>query len=326
MTSQLDQLKSMTTVVADSGDFSAYSTLKPQDATTNPSLLFGAAQMEQYQPLVQQAIAYAKEKKQGASVEEQVKLAMDKFAVIVGGEILKLIPGRVSTELDARLSYDTEATIAKCHHLAAMYKEQGVDIEKRVLFKIASTWDGIKAAERLEKEGYHINMTLLFSFAQAVASAEAGVTLISPFVGRILDFWKKEKGLASIPVEEDPGVTSVTKIYNYYKKYGYKTIVMGASFRSKEEVLALAGCDYLTIAPNLLKQLAESKDAVPRKLSPDHADSLKLEKVHMDEKMFKWEHNADPCGVAKLAEGIVKFAEDTVKLESLLAKKLAEAK
>jgi len=251
---------------------------------------------------------------------------MDKFAVVVGGEILKLIPGRVSTELDARLSYDTEATIAKCHQLMELYKEQGVDFQKRVLFKIASTWEGIKAAERLEKEGIHINMTLLFSFAQAVAAAEAGVTLISPFVGRILDFWKKEKGVASIPVAEDPGVLSVTQIYNYYKKFGYKTIVMGASFRSKEEVLALAGCDYLTIAPNLLKQLAESTDAVPRKLSPDAAQDNKVEKVHMDEKNFKWNHFADPCGTAKLAEGIVKFAEDTVKLESLLMKKLAEAK
>jgi len=319
-------LKAMTTVVADSGDFSAFSTLKPQDATTNPSLLLAACQMDQYQPLVQQAIAYAKDKKPQAPIEQQVKLAMDKLAVVVGGEILKIIPGRVSTELDARLSYDTEACIQKAHELHALYKEQGIDPDKRVLFKIASTWDGIKAAERLEKEGIHCNLTLLFSFAQAVACAEAGVTLVSPFVGRILDFWKKEKGVSSIPVEEDPGVTSVTKIYNYYKKFGYKTIVMGASFRSKEEILALAGCDYLTIAPNLLKLLQESSDPFPRKLAPEAAEKSNLERVHMDEKNFKWHHFSDPCGTAKLAEGIVKFADDTGKLEAFLAKKFIEHK
>jgi len=314
-------LKEMTTVVADSGDVASYGTLKPTDATTNPSLLLAAAQLEQYQPVIQKAIAYAKEKKHGAPVDEQVKLAVDKFAVLIGAEILKIIPGRVSTELDARLSYDTEATIAKAHALVALYKEEGIDVENRVLVKISSTWDGIKAAERLEKEKIHCNMTLLFSFAQAVACAEAGVTLISPFVGRILDFWKKEKGVASIPVEEDPGVISVTKIYNYYRKFGYKTIVMGASFRSKEEILALAGCDYLTIAPNLLKQLQDSKDPVPRKLNAEAAQAARLEKVHMDETSFKWQHFSDPCGTAKLAEGIVKFAEDTVKLEAFLAKK-----
>jgi transaldolase len=309
----------MTTVVADSGDFSSFAVLKPQDATTNPSLLFTAAQMEQYQGLVQVAIDYAKQRK--TKVEEQVKLAMDKLAVTVGAEILKIIPGRVSTELDARLSYDEAATIAKAHEIAALYKEIGVDTN-RVLFKVASTWEGIKAAEKLEKEGIHCNLTLLFSFAQAVACAEAGVTLISPFVGRILDFWKKEKGVASIPVEEDPGVTSVAKIYNYYKKFGYKTIVMGASFRSKEEILALAGCDYLTIAPNLLNALKDSSDSFPRKLNEDTAKASNLEKIHLDEKAFRWLHGTDPCGTAKLAEGIVKFAEDTVKLESYLQKKL----
>jgi transaldolase len=320
MTTQLDALKAMTTVVADSGDFSAFSALKPQDATTNPSLLFTAAQMEQYQPLVQIAVDYAKSHKK--TVEEQVRLAMDKLAVTVGAEILKIIPGRVSTELDARLSYDTAATIAKAYEIRDLYKEIGVDVEKRVLFKIASTWEGIKAAEKLEKEGIHCNLTLLFSFAQAVACAESNVTLISPFVGRILDFWKKEKGVANIPVEEDPGVISVTKIYNYYKKYGYKTIVMGASFRSKEEILALAGCDYLTIAPNLLKALQDSKDAFPKKLDEEIAKASNLEKITLDEKAFRWQHGTDPCGTAKLAEGIVKFAEDTVKLEAYIQKKI----
>jgi transaldolase len=309
----------MTTVVADSGDFSSFSTLKPQDATTNPSLLLAAAQMDQYQGLVQIAIDYAK--KHGGKPEEQVKLAMDKLAVTVGGEILKIIPGRVSTELDARLSYDETATIAKAHVIAGLYKEMGINTD-RVLFKIASTWEGIKAAEKLEKEGIHCNLTLLFSFAQAVACAEAGVTLISPFVGRILDFWKKERGVANIPVAEDPGVTSVTKIYNYYKKFGYKTIVMGASFRSKEEILALAGCDYLTIAPNLLTALKDSTDPFPRKLEDEAAKASNLEKIHLDEKDFRWLHGTDPCGTAKLAEGIVKFAEDTVKLEAYLLKKL----
>jgi len=310
----------MTTVVADSGDFSAFSVLKPQDATTNPSLLYSAAQMEQYQHLVKVAIDYAKEKK--TKIDDQVKLAMDKLAVTIGAEILKLIPGRVSTELDARLSYDEAATIAKAHEIQALYKEIGVDTTQRVLFKVASTWEGIKAAEKLEKEGIHCNLTLLFSFAQAVACAEAGVTLISPFVGRILDFWKKEKGVKDISVEEDPGVTSVTQIFNYYKKFGYKTIVMGASFRSKEEVLALAGCDYLTIAPNYLNALKDSTDPVPRKLTEEAAKASNAEKIHLDEKAFRWLHGTDPCGTAKLAEGIVKFADDTVKLEALLKKKL----
>jgi len=320
MTTQLDALKTMTTVVADSGDFSAFAALKPQDATTNPSLLFSAAQMEQYQGLVKSAVDYAKAKK--STPEEQVKLAMDKLAVTVGAEILKIIPGRVSTELDARLSYDTEATVAKAHVIRDLYKEIGVDTEKRVLFKIASTWEGIKAAERLEKEGIHCNLTLLFSFAQAVSFAEANVTLISPFVGRILDFWKKEKGVAIIPVEEDPGVTSVAKIFNYYKKYGYKTIVMGASFRSKEEILALAGCDFLTIAPNLLKALQDSTDPVPKKLDVETAKAANLERITLDEKAFRWLHGTDPCGTSKLAEGIVKFAEDTDKLEAYLLKKI----
>lgn len=320
MSSQLEQLKGMTTVVADSGDFNSFKEHRPQDATTNPSLLLAASQMKEYSHFVDEAVAYAKTRRD--SVEEQVLLAMDRLSVSIGAEILKIIPGRVSTELDARLSYDTAACVQKAKALAAMYKELGVDTEKRVLFKIAATWEGIKAAEKLEKEGIHCNLTLLFSFAQAVACAEAGVTLISPFVGRILDFWKKEKGVANIPAEEDPGVLSVTKIYNYYKKHGYKTIVMGASFRSKEEILGLAGCDYLTIAPSLLKELASSNDPIVKKLDAKNAAGMDLPRVSLDEKKFRWEHAADPCGNSKLSEGIVKFAQDTEKLESVIRGKL----
>jgi len=252
---QLDLLKTMTVVVADSGDFSAFSELKPQDATTNPSLLLTASKMENYSHLIDDAINYAQSNQDGLdSIEEKILLAMDRLSVNFGVEILKLIPGRVSTEIDARLSYDTEATIERARRVTAMYKEVGIDPSERVLIKISSTWEGIRAAEVLEKEGVHCNMTLLFSFCQAVAAAEVGVTLISPFVGRILDFWKKELG-KDIPPEEDPGVTFVSKVYNYYKKF-YKTIVMGASFRNKEEILNLSGCDYLTIYhPHFLENL-----------------------------------------------------------------------
>jgi len=309
-------------VVVDSGDFSAFPVFKPQDATTNPSLIYQAAQLPQYQELVNKSLEYAKS--HGKNVDEQVCIAMDKLAVTFGSEILKIIPGRVSTELDARLSYDTQATIDKCHTLFKLYEEIGVNPKERVLFKIASTWEGIKAAEQLEKEGIHTNLTLLFSFPQAVACAEAGVFLISPFVGRILDFWKKERGVASIPAPEDPGVLSVTQVYNYFKKYGYKTIVMGASFRSKEEILELAGCDYLTIAPPLLKSLDECKDPVVRKLDPEKVAHLNIPKVHFDEKKFRWEFGKDPCGTAKLAEGIVKFAEDIEKLEAVIRQKLSQ--
>jgi len=316
---QLDQLKELTTVVADSGDFSTFHELKPQDATTNPSLLFAAASMPQYDHLVNEALDYAKSK--GKTTDEQVTIAMDKLAVTFGREILKIIPGRVSTELDARLSYDTKACLEKARSLYKMYEEIGIDPTKRVLFKIASTWEGIKAAEVLEKEGIHCNLTLLFCFAQAVACAEAGITLISPFVGRILDYWKKDKGI-DYKSHEDPGVISVTQIYNYYRKFDYKTIVMGASFRSKEEILELAGCDYLTIAPKLLQELAHSKDPIVRKLDGSKSKSLDLKKIHFDEKSFRWGLGADPCGTAKLAEGIVKFAEDTEKLEKLIRTKL----
>jgi len=259
--------------------------------------------------------------RQRERLDEQVTIAMDKLAVTFGKEILQIIPGRVSTELDARLSYDTQACINKAHALFKLYEEIGVDPRKRVLFKIASTWEGIKAAEALEKEGIHCNLTLLFSFAQAVACAEAGITLISPFVGRILDFWKKEKG-TDFKSYEDPGVISVTQIYNYYRKFDYKTIVMGASFRSKEEILELAGCDYLTIAPKLLQELAHSTDKVVRKLDATHAKGTDIKKVSFDEKSFRWAVGADPCATAKLAEGIVKFAEDTEKLEKMIRSKL----
>jgi len=319
--SQLDQLKELTTVVADSGDFASFELFKPQDATTNPSLILAASLLPNYQPLIQSSLVYAKQR--ATTLTDQVTVAMDKLAVTFGAAILDIIPGRVSTELDARLSYDTQATVDKCHALFNMYEEIGIDPKKRVLFKIASTWEGIKAAEQLEKEGIHTNLTLLFSFPQAVACADAGVTLISPFVGRILDFWKKEKGVASFPPGQDPGVLSVTKIYNYYKKFGYKTIVMGASFRSKEEIVDLAGCDFLTISPNWLKALAESNDPVPRKLDPEKANQQDIPRVKYDEKAFRWALGQDPCGTAKLAEGIVKFAEDIDKLEVVIKEKLA---
>lgn len=254
--------------------------------------------MPEYKALVDSAIEWAKQRSD--KLEEQVIHAMDKLAVTFGVEILKMVPGRVSTEIDARLSFDTEATIAKARHLTELYREVGIDAKERVYFKVASTWEGIKAAETLEKEGLHTNLTLLFNFAQAVACAEAGVTLISPFVGRILDYWKKETGKDYTP-EEDPGVLSVTSIYNYFKKYGYKTIVMGASFRSKGEILALAGCDYLTISPKLLKELSDSNETVNVKLSAEKAASLDIPRVSYDEKSFRWEFNEDPCAVTKLA-------------------------
>jgi transaldolase len=320
MTDQLTQLKEFTTVVADSGDFSTFQKLKPQDATTNPSLMLSAVGMESYANLVTEAIEYAKKK--ADTLEKQVPIALDKICVVFGNEILKIIPGRVSTEIDARLSYDTEATIAKCKTLYDMYEEIGVNPKERVLFKIASTWEGIQAAKQLEKEGIHCNLTLLFAFPQAVACAEAGITLISPFVGRITDFWKKEKNVKGFEPEEDPGVISVRQIYSYYKKFGYKTIVMGASFRSKEQILALAGCDYLTISPKLLQELADSNDKVTRVMSPEKSASSDLEKVSFDEKKFRYELGKDLCATYKLAEGINSFAEAAEKLEEILKKKL----
>ena len=312
--SKLDQLKTMTTVVADTGDFDSIAEYKPQDATTNPSLLYKAAQQPQYRHLVEDAVAFGKER--GASALEQARWTMDKLAVNFGGEILKIVPGRVSTEIDARLSFDTDATVARCEGLIALYEDIGVDPKARVLFKIASTWEGIRAAEQLERRGIHCNLTLLFSFPQALACADAGVTLISPFVGRILDWYKNAENVPGYPADEDPGVRSVTRIFNYYKRHGYQTIVMGASFRNVDEILELAGCDYLTIAPKLLAELAESDGDVPRKLDPAAAADMDLPEEHFDEKAFRWAVNEDAMATEKLAEGIRLFAADTQKLEA----------
>ena len=310
--SRLDQLKTMTTVVADTGDFAAIAEYRPQDATTNPSLLYKAAQMPQYRQLVEEAVLNGQ--RQGGSPREQALRTMDRLAVNFGVEILKIVPGRVSTEIDARLSFDTEGTIRRAATLMELYTDAGIGPE-RVLFKIASTWEGIRAAERLEREGLHCNLTLLFSFPQAVASADAGVTLISPFVGRILDWYKEAEQVSGYPADADPGVRSVTRIFNYYKRFGYSTVVMGASFRNSEEVLELAGCDYLTISPTLLAELAGTDGDVPRKLDAEQARAMDIERVGFDEKAFRWALNDDAMATEKLADGIRQFAADTVKLE-----------
>ncbi|XP_056382998.1 transaldolase [Hyla sarda] len=314
--SALEQLKSHTVVVADTGDFNAIAEYKPQDATTNPSLILAAAQMPDYQHLVKDAIQYGK--KLGGSEQEQINNVMDKLFVLFGVEILKKIPGRVSTEVDARLSYDKDGMVERARSLIALYKEAGIDKE-RILIKLSSTWEGIQAGKVLEeKYGIHCNMTLLFSFAQAVACAEAGVTLISPFVGRILDWHVANSGKKSYEPSEDPGVQSVAKIYNYYKKFGYSTIVMGASFRNTGEIKALTGCDYLTIAPKLLGELSKDTSKLTPALSVKEAQASKLEKIHLDEKAFRWEHNEDQMAVEKLSDGIRKFAADAIKLEKML--------
>lgn len=316
----LESLKQYTVVVADTGDIEAIAAHKPQDATTNPSLLFKAAQMKQYQHLVDEALNFATTQP-GLNQAEKTELFMDKLFVNFGVEILKVIPGRVSTEVDAALSFDTEGTVAKAQRLIDLYKKSGIERE-RILIKIATTWEGVRAAERLEKEGIHCNLTLLFSFAQAVACAEAGVTLISPFVGRIFDYYKKEKG-ADIPRAEDPGVASVTKIYNYYKKFGYKTQVMGASFRKVEQILDLAGSDLLTISPDLLQKLQESTGSLERKLCPDTAANSEDQKIHLDEKSYRWLHNTDPMAVEKLSDGIRNFYADARKLEAYAQSRVA---
>jgi transaldolase len=308
----LESLKKYTTVVADTGDIEAIAKHRPQDATTNPSLLFHAAQMPAYRRLVEEAAGAALER--GGGHEQMAAEFIDRLFVLFGCEILKVIPGRVSTEVAAILSFDTEATIAKARKLIALYEEKGVSRE-RILIKIASTWEGIRAAERLEKEGIHCNLTLLFSFAQAVACAEAGVTLISPFVGRIYDWYKKEHGGAEIPPDQDPGVASVTRIYDYYKKYGYKTQVMGASFRNVNQIIRLAGCDLLTISPELLEQLEQKDGSLDRKLDPATAKTIKDERLHLDEKTFRWMHNEDAMAAEKLAEGIRKFNADARRLQ-----------
>jgi transaldolase len=311
---KLDQLKKMTTIVSDTGEFEEIKKYHPTDATTNPSLIFAASSMPEYQFLIQEAIQYGK--KNGKSREEQKKLAMDKVFVNFGLEILKIVPGRVSTEVDARLSFDVEGSIQKAKALIALYEAAGVD-RKRILIKLASTWEGIRAAERLEKEGIHCNMTLMFSLPQAIGCAEAKATLISPFVGRILDWYKKSEG-KDYPPAEDPGVISVGQIYNYYKKMGYSTQIMGASFRNKEEILELAGCDLLTIAPKLLDELQKAEGAVVRKLDPEISKKLPIEKINLDEKTYRWMLCENAMAIEKLSEGIRNFAKDIVKLEKHL--------
>jgi transaldolase len=319
---QLDSLKKVTTVVADTGDLEAMKKYKPQDATTNPSLLLKASAMPQYKPLVDEALRYAAA--QPGDKQAQTSAFMDKLAVNFGCEILKIVPGRVSTEVDATLSFDTEASIAKARQLIALYEKAGVARE-RILIKLGTTWEGIRAAERLEQEGIHTNMTLLFSFAQAVACAEAKVTLISPFVGRIYDWYKKSKGVQDIPIAEDPGVASVERIYTYYKKYDYKTQVMGASFRKVEQVVALAGSDLLTISPDLLEQLANASGEVEPRLTVAKAKAANVPRISLDEKAFRWLHNEDAMGTDKLAEGIRAFNVDGRKLEAYATAELAKS-
>jgi transaldolase len=307
----LDSLKRHTTVVADTGDIEAIAEYQPQDATTNPSLLYQAAQQPRYEHLVDDALHYAMHFPGDRAARTEA--FMDKLLVNFGCEILKIIPGRVSTEVDASLSFDVEGTLAKARKLIGMYEKAGIDRE-RVLIKIASTWEGIRAAEELERTGIHCNLTLLFSFAQAVACAEAGVTLISPFVGRIYDWYKKERG-GDIPADEDPGVASVTRIYQYFKKFGYKTQIMGASFRKVEQIVRLTGCDLLTISPDLLAQMERTDGEVKRRLTMESARAADATKIHLDEKTFRWMHNEDPMAVEKLSEGIRKFYADARKLE-----------
>lgn len=308
---KLQQLREMTVVVADTGELSAIAEYKPQDATTNPSLLLKVAQDAKYSSYIDQAVASAN----GDLVD-----AVDTFAVDIGCEILKIIPGRVSTEVDARLSFDTQATVEKARKLVGLYKDRDV-AKDRILIKIAATWEGIKAAELLEKEGINCNLTLLFSFAQAVACAEAGVFLISPFVGRILDWHKANGGKESYPAMEDPGVISVTRIYNYYKQHGYNTIVMGASFRNVGEIEALAGCDYLTIGPNYLEELRNDESQLVQQLSASNTGAAQT-KLSLDERTFRWMQNDDAMATEKLAQGIRSFAADQVKLEELITPKL----
>jgi transaldolase len=309
---QLDQLKQHTVVVADTGDFEAMRAYQPQDATTNPSLILAASQKAEYKPLVEKAITDHK-----GSALSGVKLAdsiIDSILVNFGLEILKIVPGRVSTEVDARLSFNSESTIAKARHIIGLYEKNGID-RKRILIKIASTWEGIKAAEVLQKEGINCNLTLLFSLAQAVACAEGGIKLISPFVGRILDWFKKSSGKDFSP-SEDPGVLSVTEIFNYYKHFGHQTEVMGASFRNKGEITELCGCDLLTISPSLLGELQAANDPITKKLDAAAAKSAKIERIKCDEKSFRWMLNEDAMATEKTAEGIRNFAKDIVKLET----------
>lgn len=318
MSNQLEQLQKLTTVVADTGEVEAISKYKPEDATTNPSLIFKAAQLESYSHLIDESVAYAKA--QGDDQAQQVVDTCDMLAVNIGKEILKVVPGRISTEVDVRLSYNTEKTVLKARKLIKMYNQAGV-ANDRILIKIASTWQGIRAAEILEKEGINCNLTLLFSFAQARACAEAGVYLISPFVGRIMDWYKAKEG-REFAATEDPGVISVTNIYNYYKEHGYKTVVMGASFRNLGEITELAGCDRLTISPALLQNLSECNEPLVAKLIDNGATKVQPQK--MTESEFLWQHQQDAMAFDKLAEGIRGFAADQIKLEEMILSHLAQ--
>jgi transaldolase len=321
--SLLSQLRQMTVVVADTGDIHSIEKFHPQDATTNPSLITAAAQMPEYQQIVDDTLLGAqKELGSGAKESAVATLAFERLAVAFGQKILEIIPGRVSTEVDARLSYDTAGTMEKAHSIIAQYKALGISKE-RILIKIASTWQGIRAAEQLEKEGIHCNLTLMFGLHQAIACAEAGVTLTSPFVGRILDWYKKDTG-KDYQGADDPGVQSVTRVYNYFKKFGYKTVVMGASFRNIGEIKELAGCDLLTISPHLLAELDSTEGVLPRKLDPAHSKSFEIEKLTIDEATFNKMHAADRMATDKLAEGIKGFSDALVNLEKLLADRLTK--
>jgi transaldolase len=321
MANFLDQLKAMTVVVSDSGDIHSIAKFKPRDATTNPSLIATAATMPAYAEIVDSTLAWSKKAKGGTEPVAIVKRAIDRLSVEFGLKILQIIPGRVSTEVDARLSYDTQASIEKARMLIAMYEEAGAKRD-RILIKLASTWEGIRAAELLEKEGIHCNMTLLFGMHQAVACADAKVTLISPFVGRILDWYKKSTGKESYAPAEDPGVKNVTEIYNYYKNHGHKTEIMGASFRNTGEITELAGCDLLTIAPNLLAELEKTEGELPRKLDPQKAASLDIPKLSIDEAIFRKMHEADRMSFEKLDEGIKGFTKALEGLEKQLTERL----
>ncbi len=313
----LDQLRKMTVVVADTGDFESIAQYRPRDATTNPSLIYKAAQMPPYKPLLEEAITQAQA--ESSDHESSVDAVVDRLFIAFGKEILQIIPGRVSTEVDARLSFDTQATMQKARRLISLYEADGID-RQRVLIKIASTWEGIRAAAQLEKEGIHCNLTLLFGFPQAVACAEAGVTLISPFVGRIHDWYCKDRGVKEIPATEDPGVHSVIKIFNYFKKFDYRTEVMGASFRNPGEITELAGCDLLTISPELLGELQHTDGTLTRKLSAETARAQKIDKIQLDEKTFRWMLNEDAMSTEKLDDGIRRFYADLVKLKEYISK------
>ncbi|MDP4208368.1 MAG: transaldolase [Bacteroidota bacterium] len=315
----LEQLKTQSKVVADSGDFESIKNFKPLDATTNPSLIFLASQDSRYAPLIDQAIAFAKKK--SSLKNEQLSIALDKLAVDFGLKILEFVPGRVSTEVDARLSFDTDAIIRKAHEIINYYNDAGINRNK-ILIKVASTWEGIKAAEQLEKDGIHCNMTLLFSLPQAIACAEVNAKLISPFVGRVLDWYKKNQGLQDVSPADEPGVILVKNIYNYYKKFGYPTEIMGASFRNSGEIIELAGCDLLTIAPSLLKELEQTEGILEQKLFPEQAFLLPIEKISQNENQFRWMLNEDAMATEKLSEGIRKFTEDLLKLEHIILGKL----